>query len=125
MAAAPLDALLEGLCWGDHAAAEQVFLTFEPYLRTVVRRQLPTRLRARFDSTDIVQSVWADVLSGFREAGWRFKSVQQLRSFLVRVTRNRFISRARQYDRSQKHEQTLAHIAAPVQPASPSELAQA
>src|SRR3954463_558401 len=82
MTADSLDALLERLCSGDHAAAEQVFLTFEPYLRMVVRRQLPTRLRARFDSTDIVQSVWADVLGGFREAGWRFGTVEQLRSFL-------------------------------------------
>src|SRR5207302_821034 len=108
MTAATLDALLERLSIGDHAAAEQVFLAFEPYLRMVVRRQLPTNLRSRFDSTDIVQSVWADVLSGFREAGWRFKNVQHLRSFLVRATRNRFISRARQHDRSRKHEQERA-----------------
>ena len=37
----PLDSLLEKLCSGDPAAAEQVFLAFEPYLRMVVRKKLP------------------------------------------------------------------------------------
>ena len=36
-----LDHLLERLCRGDLEAAEQVFVTYEPYLRQVVRRQLP------------------------------------------------------------------------------------
>ena len=41
----PLEALLEKLCQGDEAAAEQVFLAYEPYLRKVVRRQLPASAR--------------------------------------------------------------------------------
>ena len=72
MSVEPLDALLEKLTSGDEAAAQQVFLTYEPYLRMVVRRLLPPRLRPKFDSTDIVQSVWADMVTGFRSAGWRF-----------------------------------------------------
>ena len=70
----PLDNLLEQLCSGDMAAAGQIFMAFEPYLRKAVRRQFPAPLRAKFDSTDILQSVWADVLSGLSEAGWRFAS---------------------------------------------------
>ncbi len=66
----PLDNLLARLCTGDKAAAEQVFLAFEPYLRKAVRRQLPAPFFAKFDSTDILQSVWADALRGFaRPAG--------------------------------------------------------
>jgi hypothetical protein len=64
----PLDSLLEKLNSGDPAAVEKVFLAFEPYLRMVVRKKLSARLRAKFDSMDVVQSVWADVLRGFREA---------------------------------------------------------
>ena len=121
----PLDALLERLCSGDAEAAEQVFRAYEPYLRMVVRRQLPARLRAKFDSIDVVQSVWADVLRGFRESGWRFGSATQLRTFLTKVTRNRFIDRVRQHQRVLDHEQPheagdLAELATARQP-QPSE----
>src|SRR5204862_2841589 len=81
MTADPLDGLLDKLCTGDADAARQVFLAYEPYLRMVVRRQLPDRLRAKFDSTDIVQSIWTDVLEGFRRAGWRFSDANHLRAF--------------------------------------------
>jgi RNA polymerase sigma-70 factor (ECF subfamily) len=104
----PLEALLEKLCAGDPEAAERVFRAYEPYLRKVVRRRLPARLRARFDSADIVQSVWVDVLKGFREAGWHFRDTAHLRAFLVKVTRNRFIDRYRQHHRALEREQPLA-----------------
>lgn len=93
----PLDNLLEKLCSGDAVAAEKVFLSYEPYLRMVVRRLLPSQLQAKFDSIDVVQSVWADVLSGFRDAGWRFQDANHLRAFLIKATRNRFIDRVRQH----------------------------
>jgi RNA polymerase sigma factor (sigma-70 family) len=107
MNADPLDALLDKLCSGDDAAAEQVFRAYEPYLRIVVRRMLPMPMRAKFDSIDVVQSVWADVLRGFRDGGWRFNSTAQLRAFLVKVTRNRFIDRARQNRTAVEHQQSF------------------
>ena len=107
MTADPLDGLLEKLCTGDADAARQAFVAYEPYLRMVVRRQLPNRLRAKFDSTDIVQSIWTDVLEGFRGAGWRFADANHLRAFLVKVTRNRFIDRTRQHRRAVRCEQAF------------------
>jgi RNA polymerase sigma-70 factor (ECF subfamily) len=104
---APLDSLLERLCTGDRAAAEQVFVAFEPYLRAAVRRQLPPSYRSRFDSTDILQSVWADALRGFREAGWRFVDADHLRGFLFVATRNRMIDRVRQHQKSLARERRL------------------
>ena len=95
-----LDDLLAELCRGDAAAAERVFRAYEPYLRMVVRRRLTPRLRAKFDSLDIVQSVWADLLRGFRAGGCRFADAAHLRAFLVRATRNRFIDRLRQHRRA-------------------------
>jgi RNA polymerase sigma factor (sigma-70 family) len=102
-----IEELLEKLCSGDDDAAEEVFRAYEPYLRKVVRRQLTPALRSRFDSMDVVQSMWADLLSGFRESGWRFESAGQLRAFLVRAIRNRFIDRVRTTRRGLAAEQPL------------------
>jgi RNA polymerase sigma factor (sigma-70 family) len=103
----PLDTLLDKLCSGDNEAAEQVFRAYEPYLRMVVRRQLSGALCAKFDSVDIVQSVWADVLHGFRTAGWHFADVAHLRAFLVKVTRNRFLQRLRQQRHALQHQESI------------------
>jgi RNA polymerase sigma-70 factor (ECF subfamily) len=97
MSSEPLQSLLDKLCQGDEGAAETIFREYEPYLRLVVRRMLPARLHAKFDSIDVVQSVWADLLDGFREAGWRFKDPAHLRGFLVQVTRNRFLDKVRRH----------------------------
>src|SRR5688572_31109804 len=102
-----LDALLEKLNGGDPAAAEQAFLAYEPYLRKVVRRLLPAGLRAKFDSVDVVQSVCGDVLTAFRTGGMRFGTVAQLRAFLIKATRNRFIDRVRQHQTAARLEQPL------------------
>jgi RNA polymerase sigma-70 factor (ECF subfamily) len=124
-----LDDLLDKLGSGDDAAAEEVFRAYEPYLRVVVRRMLPTNLRSKFDSIDVVQSVWADVLRRFRQGGYRFDSAAQLRAFLVKATRNRFIDRARQNRAAVQHQQSLEATFAADNLAShtdqPSELAQA
>jgi RNA polymerase sigma factor (sigma-70 family) len=129
MSTAVLDTLLERLCAGDEAAAEQVFREYEPYLRTVVRRMLPRRLRAKFDSADVVQSVWADLLQRFREAGGRFTDRDHLSAFLITATRHRFIDRYRQHRRAAAREQPFPPEDAAPEYASPlprpSELAQA
>jgi RNA polymerase sigma-70 factor (ECF subfamily) len=124
---AALELLLDKLCHGDTAAAEQVFRAYEPYLRVVVRRLLREQMRAKFDSVDVVQSVWADVLQGFREAGWRFSNARQLRAFLIKATRNRFIDRVRQHRAAVERERPLAAsgVAAAVPDPRPSEVAQA
>jgi RNA polymerase sigma-70 factor (ECF subfamily) len=114
-----LDALLEKLNGGDDDAAEQAFVAYEPYLRKVVRRLLPAELRAKFDSMDVVQSVYGDVLVAFRAGGMRFGSVTQLRAFLIRATRNRFIDRVRQNRTAARLEQPLGETAVPLLPLSP------
>src|SRR5947209_19225746 len=125
----PLDNLLSQLCSGDSAAAGQVFLAFEPYLRKAVRRQLPLPMRAKFDSADILQSVWVDVLRGFREAGWRFTDADHLRGFLYVATRNRLIDRVRQHQKAIGREERLGdgdeQLALRCPQPRPSEIAQA
>jgi RNA polymerase sigma-70 factor (ECF subfamily) len=102
-----LDELLEKLNSGNLAAAEQAFLAYEPYLRKVVRRLLPRSLRGKFDSIDVVQSVYGDVLASFRARGMRFASVAHLRAFLIRATRNRFIDRVREHQTAVRLERPM------------------
>jgi RNA polymerase sigma-70 factor (ECF subfamily) len=105
--AEPLDVLLEKLTSGDDNAVEQVFRSYEPYLRMVVRRHLSPELRAKFDSMDVVQSVWVHLLRGFREAGRRFVDAEHLRAFLVQLTRHRLIDHLRRHRRALDHEQPI------------------
>jgi RNA polymerase sigma-70 factor (ECF subfamily) len=125
----PLDLVLQQLCSGDTDAAERVFREYEPFLRKVVRRHLHPRLRVKFDSADVVQSIWADLLVGFRGARWTFTSAAQLRAFLIKATHNRFLDRVRQSNPSLAREQPLELTAAerlpPAADARPSEMAQA
>lgn len=112
MSAGAIDQLIDQLNHGDAAAVEQVFRVYEPYLRMLVRRQIRSPLRAKFDSRDVVQSVWADVLEGMHKSSWHFKDSSHLRAFLVQLTRNRFT------DRCRKHRTALAREE-PLTPAVP------
>ncbi len=103
MSTEPLDILLRSLSQGDAGAAAYVFRTYEPILRMVVRRRLSTRLRTKFDSTDVVQSVWVEVLDGVQNKGWQFQSAEHLKAFLIRMTNRRFA------DRCDKERYPLAH----------------
>jgi RNA polymerase sigma factor (sigma-70 family) len=129
MVATPVDALLEKLAAGDNAAAEQVFLEYEPFLRLMVRRQMSAKLGAKFDSVDIVQSVWADVVKGFRAGSWHFADAVHLKAFLIRITRNRFLNRIRHHRFALSRNQSLTNGSQEVQIPScqskPSETARA
>ncbi len=104
-----LEALLERLNAGDRLAVKRMFVAFEPYMRMVVRRKISGSLRAKFDSADVVQSVWADFVAGIENAKWHFENIDQLRAFLVIMTRNRFIDRMRRHRDSLEREVTLAN----------------
>src|SRR6476620_1110799 len=100
----PLDEMIERLNAGDLSAAERAFVAYEPFLRMAVRRRLNRSLRTKLDSTDVVQSVWVDILARFRDSDWRFTDVTQLRAFLVRIAYNRLIDRRRKYHQAIERE---------------------
>jgi RNA polymerase sigma-70 factor (ECF subfamily) len=124
----PLDQLLERLSRGDAEAVEQIVADFEPYLRALVRHSLPAPLRAKFDSMDVVQSVWVQVLRGLRQGTWDITDRARLRGLLVTVARRRLVSRFRHHSPALEREQPggadLEAVAAAPQP-RPSEVAQA
>lgn len=123
-----LDELIERLNSGDFDAAERVLKAYEPQIRMVVSRQIQGALRAKLDSMDIVQAVWADVLTGFRDAGWHFADRRQLKAFLMTLARHRLIDRRRHFRRAMEHERPLGDFTHRDLPASPqprpSEIAQ-
>jgi RNA polymerase sigma-70 factor (ECF subfamily) len=114
-----LDDLIARLNRGDRAAAEEILAAYEPQIRMVVRRQLNGALRAKLDSMDIVQAVWADVLSGFRRARWNFADRRQLTAFLLTLARHRLIDRRRHYRRALERERPLGEFTPADLPVSP------
>jgi RNA polymerase sigma-70 factor (ECF subfamily) len=124
-----LDTLLEKLANGESEAAERVFRDYEPFLRAMVRRKLTPMLRAKFDSMDVVQSVWADVLKGYREEGWQFNDAEHLKAFLARVAYNHFATHCRRHRAALEREQPLHEDESRAEAASgqprPSQVAQA
>lgn len=103
----PMDTLVRRLNDGDPDAAEALFRNFEPYLRMAVRRNIDNRMRAKFDSADIVQSALADVIVHFRETGRRFENESHVRNFLNRVVINRFHDRFRRHRREVQQQKTM------------------
>lgn len=93
------DDLLEQLGRGEVEALGELFEAYAPYLRAIVRRQLSERLRAKFDSVDVVQSVWVQLIRQLGRDGWRVNDENHLRALLVTIARRRLVSRARQCDR--------------------------
>src|SRR5262245_42430984 len=121
--------LLDRMGRGDPGAAGQLFRLYEPYLRVVVRRLLPRRLRSKCDSADVVQSVWVHLLRGWPGAGWRFATAARLRAFLATVARRRVSDRLRRYHlallRELAWEETPSEDVSPSTQPPPSDLAQA
>jgi RNA polymerase sigma-70 factor (ECF subfamily) len=72
--------------------------------------------------------VWADLISGLGDAGWRFADRSHFRAFLVKVARNRLIDRRRQHHLALERERALAEITPEEHPKAheprPSEIAQ-
>ncbi len=123
-----LDELIERLNHGDFDAAERVLAAYEPHLRMAVSRQLSGALRAKLDSMDVVQAVWADVLTGFRDSNWKFADRGQLKAFLMTLARHRLIDHRRHFRRALAAERPLGDLPIGEIPASsqprPSEIVQ-
>jgi RNA polymerase sigma-70 factor (ECF subfamily) len=80
-----LQSLLDRVRQGDGDAARELLIHFEPHVRRVVRRKLPTVMRSKFDSMDFVQSVWGDFFPKLARGEINFDSPQRLAKFLALV----------------------------------------
>lgn len=93
--AVDINALLGRIRDGDESAARELLARYEPQVRLVVRRQLPRLLRARFDSIDFLQSVWATFFRRVRAGPERFEDPRFLVGFLAQVAKNKIIDEFR------------------------------
>lgn len=80
---------------GDVDAVAAMFAAYAPYLRAIVRCRMADRLRGQFDSADVVQSVWVQVLRQIGRPGWEVTDERQLRALLATIARRRLITRIR------------------------------
>lgn len=122
-----VDGLLDRMARGDAAAAEELFAEYGPYLRAVVRRRMADRVRAKFDSADVVQSVWVQVVRRLQRDGWPVNSEAELKGLLATIARRRLVSRVRKDAASlaRGHEAAEALADVPAVVDRPSEAAQA
>jgi RNA polymerase sigma-70 factor (ECF subfamily) len=124
-----MSALLARWNLGDMAAAQEAILACEPYVRMVVRRRLSEQLRARFDSVDLVQSVWVKVLQNLRRSNPSFPDGDRLRGYLAETATHLLIDRLRQLRAAVAAERAVAATrvdeAAARHHERPSEVAQA
>ena len=78
---------------GDGESALELIDLYGPYVLRAVRRRLPPTLRAKFDSTDFVQTVWAAFFCDERDRD--FESAEELIRFLLAIVRNKLCDESR------------------------------
>jgi RNA polymerase sigma factor (sigma-70 family) len=81
----------------DVEAVAAMFAAYAPYLRAIVRCQMSDQLRGKFDSVDVVQSVWVHVLKQIGREGWQVADERHLRALLATIARRRLITRVRHH----------------------------
>ena len=90
---------------GDPAAIDTICRRYEVFLRVAVRRQLHPRLRARFDSIDVVQDVWLSFLA-IPPDRLNFDTEQGLLGYLGQVAYHRVVDIFRQRFQTDKDDAT-------------------
>ena len=94
--------LMERVRAGDPAAAQEVFDRYSDAIRRVVRRYLNQRLRARYDSIDILQTVWASFFQVSPDR-YTFTTPDELVAFLSKVAHNKAVGTFRRQTGTDKY----------------------
>jgi RNA polymerase sigma factor (sigma-70 family) len=96
--------LLARIQGGDEEAARELLTRYESKVRLVVRRQLPRLLRSRFDSLDLLQSVWGSFFHRIRTGPNDLQEEENLIAFLAWAARNKVID---EYRRASSQRQDI------------------
>jgi len=95
--------LLTDLRAGDPAAVAEVSRRYGGFLRAAIRRKLHPGLRARLDSMDVVQDVWASFLN-LPADRLDFRNSDDLLKFLTQVAYNRTVELFRKRFETQRDD---------------------
>jgi RNA polymerase sigma-70 factor (ECF subfamily) len=85
---------MERVRQGSPEAARQLVDRCGPHILRMVRRQMHVKLRARFDSADFVQSVWASFFAKPPD-NVTFDKPEALVVYLVKMARNKVVDEVR------------------------------
>lgn len=105
----PLSALLSAIRAGDEAATGAFIKHFEPQLRRVLRVTRVIRLlQSQFDSQDLMQSVFMQVIAEIRADRAKFSDESALEGYLKTVGRNRLRDHIRRVKAAKRDQQRTA-----------------
>lgn len=99
----PLAELIDQANQGSNEAAQRLYKLYSAHVLRAVRRSLAQELRAKFDSMDFTQAVWA---SFFRNP-LKFEHPESPEAFvgyLAKIARNKVLDEMRRRTRTQKYD---------------------
>ena len=99
---AEFEVLLARVRAGSEQAIQELVDAYGGHVRRVVRRRLNKLLRAKFDSVDFVQSMWASFFE-HRDQIAEFDTPEALARYLSRIVSNKVIEQCRRYLQTEKH----------------------
>ena len=85
---------IKRVCSGSKDAIWDFIETYGPHIQRVVRRRLHQGLRAKFDSIDFVQMVWASFFADIQKIAG-MGDPEELILYLVNIARNKVIEETR------------------------------
>ena len=94
--------LLKEVQDGSQAAACELIHRYGPHIVRVVRRRLSKQIRAKFDSLDFVQAVWASFFADPKQFA-RFDRPEDLVGHLAVLAHNKVVDEIRRRMRTEKY----------------------
>jgi RNA polymerase sigma-70 factor (ECF subfamily) len=89
--------LIERAKRSDHASWRELLRRFGPTLTVAVHGRIPTSLRGRFDTNDVVQSAVVNLLGSLRN--FEYEDDEKFKSWLRGLARSKLLDRIRSHSR--------------------------
>lgn len=96
-------ALMEGVRQGSEESVRELLDEYGPHVVRAIRRKLNRPMRAKVDSVDFTQAVWASFFAN-RSQIERLDKPEALIAFLVQVAKNKVVDEFRRLFHTQKHD---------------------